>query len=119
MFDDIEFVGAQVVAQAGVGALDMSGNVWEWCSTLYKPYPYRLDDGREGFEDSKNFRVLPGSSWNDLDGFLHTPCRFQVIPEGEEIFLSFRCARSLCYLFSELWILVLGGVGVRPTNRNF
>lgn len=44
------------------GCLDMAGNVWEWCSSLHRPYPYREDDGREAPE-SHDFRVLRGGSY--------------------------------------------------------
>jgi formylglycine-generating enzyme required for sulfatase activity len=28
------------------GAADIAGNVWEWCSSLYRDYPFDSDDGR-------------------------------------------------------------------------
>ena len=44
------------------GAHDMIGNVWEWTSSLYRPYPYRADDGRENM-DAEDYRVIRGSAW--------------------------------------------------------
>jgi formylglycine-generating enzyme required for sulfatase activity len=60
-------VGAFPAGASPYGALDMVGNVWEWCSSAgytEAPYPYRADDGREDLERDV-VRALRGGSWGD------------------------------------------------------
>jgi iron(II)-dependent oxidoreductase len=75
----------------GFGLYDMSGNVWEWVSSLYKPYPYRVDDGREDLGASGS-RVLRGGSWADSAGGLRVAGRY--VPSFRNALNGFRCARS-------------------------
>jgi formylglycine-generating enzyme required for sulfatase activity len=55
-------VGVYPAGAAKCGALDLSGNVWEWCHSLYRPYPYRAGDGREE-PLAEGRRTLRGGSW--------------------------------------------------------
>jgi formylglycine-generating enzyme required for sulfatase activity len=62
------------------GAADMAGNVWEWCHSIWKPYPYKVDDGRE--ESGSGGRVLRGGAWNFIEGFARCAFRSRDSPGG-------------------------------------
>lgn len=55
-------VGHYPLGVTPYGAYDMIGNVWEWTSSLYNPYPYQADDGREDMAAS-GWRVARGGSY--------------------------------------------------------
>lgn len=68
------------------GALDMSGNVYEWTSSAWGndwhmpsfEYPYRADDGRENENlESRNMRVLRGGRDTSPDGGDATQCAYR------------------------------------------
>ncbi len=44
------------------GCSDMAGNVWKWTYGLYKPYPYKPNDGRNKWNSSGD-RCVRGGSW--------------------------------------------------------
>ena len=46
------------------GLQDMHGNVAEWTLSLYRPYPYQADDGRNDVA-AHGKRVVRGGSWKD------------------------------------------------------
>lgn len=74
------------------GVVDMVGNIWEWTNSLYRPYPYHADDGRED-QTSGHWRVLRGASWvNDA-----TVATAISRLDGDFLFynnVGFRCAIS-------------------------
>lgn len=62
-------VGLFPQGAADCGALDMAGNVWEWCSTPYLSYKEIVQRGQveaktlENYQSEKQY-VLRGGSWN-------------------------------------------------------
>jgi formylglycine-generating enzyme required for sulfatase activity len=87
-------VGSREGGASWVGALDLSGNVWEWINSTYADYDYRPDDGREDFIRNDVMRVLRGGSFTDSSYYLRAAFRFSLDPALGDYGIGFRCARS-------------------------
>ena len=88
-------VGTIATGASWVGALDMSGNVWEWVSSLYQSYPYVSQDGREDYTNRTNNRVLRGGSWvSDNPSLLRAAYRLGYTPDLNGNSIGVRCALS-------------------------
>lgn len=106
-------VGTRPLGASWSGALDMSGNLWEWVSTIYGvdndadgtfdniidilySYPYDLNDGREQLSNilGIEYRVLRGESYGVEYGGMRSANRNWEIPTGEAGDVGFRCARD-------------------------
>jgi formylglycine-generating enzyme required for sulfatase activity len=94
-FDDGHLVTADVGSYRPNpwGLHDMHGNVWEWTRTLYRPYPYRADDGRNDL-DGDGTRVVRGGSWYDRPPRARSSFRLDYSPYQRVYNVGFRI---VCY----------------------
>ena len=84
-------VGSFPTGASWVGALDLSGNVWEWTSSLWADYPY--DATHESASDADQSRVMRGGAFDGGSDLLRAAYREQHSPDYESYALGFRCAR--------------------------
>jgi len=91
--DNLGPVGGYPAGASPYGALDVSGSVWEWTSSVFKPYPYAADDGREDPANKTDRRVARGGSFTGEPHIATTTYRFRPYPWEAYPFLGFRCAR--------------------------
>jgi formylglycine-generating enzyme required for sulfatase activity len=80
-------VGLYPAGQSSCGALDMAGNVWEWCLNRYDPAgEFTLD----GFEA----RVVRGGSWILSQNVCRAAFRAWNDPDNRSVNLGFRLCLS-------------------------
>ncbi len=105
VLDDPAEVGSYPDGESPYGALDLAGNVWEWVSSVYKPYPYRANDGRED-PYSTDLRVLRGGSWDTSDrNYARAANRSVGWLSDQNGSLGFRCAQSAPTLSPQISII--------------
>jgi formylglycine-generating enzyme required for sulfatase activity len=72
-------VGSFPAGASQYGCLDMAGNVWEWCRSLHKDYPYDLPDGGKNPE-AERAQVLAGGSFLDEQWIIRCALRNSLNP---------------------------------------
>ena len=90
-------VGAYPEGASPVGCLAMIGDVWEWTSSDFGPYPgFTSFPYREYSEVffGPEYKVLRGGSWATHPTAVRTTFRNWDYPIRRQIFAGFRCARD-------------------------
>lgn len=75
------------------GLFDMAGNIFEWCSSNYYPYPYSITDGREDYH-SREDKCLRGGSWGSPFYCARCAFRNKNAPMLVDDLVGFRLAKS-------------------------
>jgi formylglycine-generating enzyme required for sulfatase activity len=83
-------IARNVATRNPLGLHHMLGNVWEWTSSAYAPYPY--NDAREK-GDTAASRTVRGGSWGQHGKFLRSANRQSLAPTSSVEQVGFRCAR--------------------------
>jgi formylglycine-generating enzyme required for sulfatase activity len=77
-----------------LGLYDMLGNVWEWCSSLERPYPFGAADGRES-ATAPGLRILRGGGFADPQDLLDPAFRHAERPDRRLHYNGLRLARDV------------------------
>jgi serine/threonine-protein kinase len=85
-------VGSLPKGASPFGILDMAGNVWEWTSDKFSPYPNNKDAVEPKLKDTV---VIRGGSFKSEKKFLTSYFRNYVPPDFKGDILGFRCAKSV------------------------
>jgi gamma-glutamyl hercynylcysteine S-oxide synthase len=89
--------GAYAGAPSDCGAIHMLGDVWEWTSSDFLPYPgFRAFPYREYSEVffGDTYKVLRGGAWATRRNVLRPTFRNWDLPQRRQIFAGIRCAKD-------------------------
>lgn len=88
-------VDAHPAGASPYGVLDMAGNAWEWVSSVYRPYPYNPDDGREDLTPGPVRSTRGGGQDSPADEITTTQRGRNLSrnPAAGHHNIGFRCAR--------------------------
>ena len=84
-------VGQYSCPECSYGLADMSGNVWEWTSSPYQPYPYDPTDDRANLAADALW-VMRGGHYGDPARTVRTTTRGAADPGARRAFIGFRVA---------------------------
>jgi len=90
-------VGAYPEGASAYSCAQMMGDVWEWTSSVFEPYPgFRSFPYREYSEAfyGADYKVLRGGSWATHPSAVRTTFRNWDHAIRRQIFCGFRCARD-------------------------
>jgi len=89
--------GSYAGGESRVGCRQLTGDVWEWTSSHFLPYPGFLAFPYPEFSEvffGDEYRVLRGSSWATDSVLARSSFRSWDFPGRRQIFAGFRCARD-------------------------
>ncbi|NCT22368.1 formylglycine-generating enzyme family protein, partial [bacterium] len=83
-------VGAYSAAGAlgPFGAEDQAGNVYDWTSSLYLPYPYHAEKSEQ--EEADGERTVRGGSWHNFRRNVRCASRSRNVPDNCAAAIGFR-----------------------------
>lgn len=86
---DTTEVGIYSSCSSIFGVCDLSGNVWEWTSSIHRQYPYNSHDGRED-ANTWGARVVRGGNYLSSARNIRCADRHSIYPTARDIYIGFR-----------------------------